>query len=876
MTPPSSILTTKLHLPRPDARQVTRSRLSALIQGAEGCRLTVVSAPPGFGKTSAVAAWIASRPEAPQVAWLSLDEADNDPVRFWSHFLTALDGRLGDFKDRAFAFLDAPMPSYRALVEGILNALASDALPLILVLDDFHVLAYPALREGVAQLAEHLPDGMRLVLITRADPALPLARLRAQGKLSEVRAEDLRFTDSEAEDFLLATMGLELDPADRATLLRTTEGWIAGLQLAALSLRRAPDPRAFITAFAGTNRYVMDYLAEEALSLQSEPLQRFLMETSILDRFDASLCAALTGRTDSQDVLEGLDQANLFLVPLDEERRWYRYHHLFADMLRHQLQKRDPDRAQRLHSEASRWFEAHGAVTEAIAHALKAQEYGRAADLVVSAEDLLRRGEIATVATVLKALPEACFTQRADINLLLAWALFPSGQTELLKRCLLRAEPVATPADAPRLLAVKAFIARIEGNFEAAVGHAQEALEGLAAEDWLWGSGVALTLASCLQLSDRLDEAEAAYERAIATFLRHGDSFFGVMAQGLRGALLLEQGRLSEANSLLVEALRRAEARAGRGWPPISYVLSALSGVLALRGRFDEALSLAEAGLAAGEGFVEPTVNSLHVLAAIRLRARHGEPADAASLSERAQAVQARYRVTYLDGVMEAQRALYAEKRGRDETEALEHWERAMGARLREGRPHWPLRDGRRLLARLQLETGRIADGLALLEQVIAEARRVGRLPLVIAAQASLAVALDAAGERERALGILADALLAAEPEGILAPFLEEGPPLQRLLGEWHRRGAASPALEAFAKRLLPDSADDGGLVEPLSTREREVLALIAEGLSNQAIAQHLRIELSTVKRHSSNILGKLGASNRTQAVAMGRRQGWF
>lgn len=870
------ILQTKLHLPRPDARQVSRSRLSPLLQGGPRCRLTVVSAPPGFGKTSAVAAWLASRPDSVHAAWLSLDEADNDPVRFWNHFLTALDGRLGDARDRAFAFLDAPMPSYRALVEGLLNALASARDPLILVLDDFHVLSQPALLEAVAQLAENLPDALRLVLITRADPSFSLARLRAQGQLSEVRAADLRFTDSEASDFLLATMGLELGPEDRGTLLRTTEGWIAGLQLAALSLQRATDAQAFIAAFAGNHRYVMDYLAEEALNRQPESLQRFLMETSILERFDAALCEALTGRTDSQDVLEALEQANLFLVPLDEERRWYRFHHLFADVLRHQLQKRDPDRAAWLHSVASRALEAQGSAAEAIAHALKAQDYDRAADLVVSAEDLLRRGEIATLIAALKALPEDCYHRRADINLLLAWGLFPSGQADLLRLCLRRAEPVARPGDAPRLLAVKSFVARIEGDFMAAVGYARDALADLAVEDWMWSTGVALTLASCLQLADRLNEAEVAYDRALSSFLRQGDSFFGVMAQGLKGGLLLEQGRLGEAYVLLSEALRRAEARAGRSWPPISYVLSALAGVLALWGRFDEALPLAEAGLAAGEGFVEPTVNSLYALAAIRLRARHGDRAEAAGLAERARAVASRYRVTYLEGYVEAQHALYLGAGGPAEREAMERWERAMGGRLLDGRPHWPLRDGRRLLARIRLMTERTRDGLALLEQVETDALQVGRLPLAIAAKASRALALDAAGERERALNVLGEALQAAEPEGILAPFLEEGDPMRRLIETWLRRGAPTPAQEAFAKRLAPKPGDEAGLVEPLSAREREVLALIAEGLANQAIADRLGIELSTVKRHGSNLLGKLGASNRTQAVAMGRRFGWF
>lgn len=875
MTPESPVLNTKLHLPRPDGRQVKRPRLFHLLEASPRCRLTVVSAPPGFGKTSAVAAWLASRRDAPHVAWLSLDEGDNDPVRFWSHFLRALGGVLGDYQERARAYLETPLPSYRALVEGLLNALSAHEAPLVLVLDDVHALSHPPLLDALAQLVEHLPEAMRLVLITRADPPLPLARLRAQGMLNEVRAEDLRFTDAEAEGFLQATMGLDLEAADRSSLLGKTEGWIAGLQLAALSLQRANDPRAFITAFAGTNRYVMDYLAEEALSLQAEPIQRFLMETCVLSRFDASLCEVLTGRADSQEVLESLEQANLFLVPLDAERHWYRYHHLFADMLRHQLQKRHPGRAEALHAVASRHFESQNQPAEAIAHALKAQDWGRAGDLVISADALLRRGEVATLLSFLKAIPESAFEQRADLNLLLAWLLFPTGQGEALKRLLSRAERVQAPGDEARLLAVRSFLGRIEGRFEEAVGFAREALARLDPEDWVWHGAVSLTLAACLQLADRLVEAEGAYDRAIEGFGRQGDVFFAIMAQGLKGGLLADLGRLSEAQALLEGTLSGAEVRAGRGWPPISYALSALAGVHALRGQMESAIRLAEEGLAAGEGFVEPTLNSLYALAAVRLRARHGEAAEAERLLERARQAASRHRVSYLEGYFEAQHALASGASGPSQREAFARWEGAMGARLRSGAPHWPLRDGRRLLARICLVAGRSAEAIALLEQAEADARQAGRLPLLIAAQAARAMALAEAGRADDAQALLEETLEAAEPEGILAPFLEAGEPMRRLLEAWSRRMPNHP-LASFAKCLLPEAPDDADMVEPLSAREREVLALIAEGLSNHAIAERLGIELSTVKRHSSNILGKLGASNRTQAAAFGRSRGWF
>src|SRR5918997_1216736 len=380
------LLTTKLAVPSTRVSLVSRPRLSERLQEGLGPQLILVSAPAGFGKSTLLGTWASELSDSGRpMAWYSLDSGDNDPAQFWRYFFTAIDLLRPGSGKTALALLDSPQaPPIEAILTTLLNELVGLSTDAVLVVDDYHLIESQTIHKALTFLIDHLPPRMHLVIATRMDPPLPLARLRARGEMTELRAADLRFTSEEAATFLNQVMGLELSAEDTAELEGRTEGWIAGLQMAALAMQDRADVSGFIAAFAGSNRYVLDYLAEEVLARQPEGLQTFLLETSILDRMSAPLCNTITGRTDGQTALERLEHANLFVIPLDDERHWYRYHHLFVDVLRQRLRQEPPDLAPELHKRASGWFEEEGFVGEAINHALAAQDWGRAVRLIES------------------------------------------------------------------------------------------------------------------------------------------------------------------------------------------------------------------------------------------------------------------------------------------------------------------------------------------------------------------------------------------------------------------------------------------------------------------------------------------------------------
>jgi LuxR family maltose regulon positive regulatory protein len=412
---PGQLLETKLYAPRPRPGVVSRPRLFELLERGAGSKLTVVSAPPGFGKSTLLADWLGSRSagHAASTAWVSLDSGDNDVASFWAYVIGALEMASTGVGSAARALLDSGRPPIESILTPLLNALGEVPNDVLLVLDDYHVIDRVEIHDGVAFLLDHLPPQVHVILAARADPPLPVARLRARGDLVEIRAADLRFTEDEAEAYLNGPMGLTLTSVDVAALEGRTEGWIAALQLAALSLGGRPDPGAFIADFAGDDRYIVDYLVEEVLERQPERIQRFLLETSILDRLTGSLCDAVTGDDDGRETLEALERANLFVVALDDRRRWYRYHHLFADVLRARLLAGRPGLAPTLHRRASSWFERNGDDAAAIEHALAAEDVARAADLIeLATHDLRARRQEMTLRRWLDALPDATFEAR--------------------------------------------------------------------------------------------------------------------------------------------------------------------------------------------------------------------------------------------------------------------------------------------------------------------------------------------------------------------------------------------------------------------------------------------------------------------------------
>ena len=447
------LLATKLYVPRPPLQLVYRPRLVERLQQTMERRLTLIAAPAGFGKTTLLSAWLQDAPVSP--AWVSLDNGDDDPTRFWSYTLAALDTVRSGLGAIGLPLLQSPQPPpLEIILTAVINHLETLPGELVLVFDDYHVITAQPIHASVTFLLEHLPAHLHLVIATRADPPLPLARLRSKGQLVEIRSTDLRFTREEATSFLSQTIGTEISTEDITALETRTEGWIAGLQLAALSLQGRQDTSQFMQAFTGTHRFVVDYLTQEVLARQPADVQSFLLQTAILERLCGSLCEAVTGEPEGQAMLERLEEANLFLLPLDDERRWYRYHQLFAEMLRQRLQRVQPDRVALLHQRASAWYAQHELIREAVHHALAAPDFAQAARLVEQAFNaLVRRGEIATLQRWAAALPDELVRSNIELSVLQGWLLFVRGKhdaAELHLQDIERRFGISSVSDEPR------------------------------------------------------------------------------------------------------------------------------------------------------------------------------------------------------------------------------------------------------------------------------------------------------------------------------------------------------------------------------------------------------------------------------------------
>src|SRR5215467_9889476 len=579
------LVATKFHVPR--AGFVPRPRLLARLSQGIGSGLTVVSTPAGFGKTTVLGDW-ARRSRQP-AAWLSLDAADSDPARFWRYVAAALDRvRPGTDAPVTELLLGRQQPPLEAVATAVINELSVPGQGgVALVLDDYHLVQAPPVHDSITFLLDRLPPGLRLVLSSRADPPLPLARLRARGQLTELRADDLRFTLAETAAFLREVTGLDLPPESVAALQDRTEGWAAGVQLAALSLRGQADPAGFIAAFAGSNRYVLDYLTEEVLAGQPEPVLRFLLQTSVLDRLCGPLCDAVTGRTDSQTRLEELERANLFVVPLDEVRRWWRYHHLFADLLRARLADKWPARLPGLHRAAAAWHEKHGFADDAVRHAMAAGETGWAARLVERhVEALLGRSEGATLDRWLSTLPAAAVRARPRLCLAQAVAAIVGGRLETVEPLLASAERAfaaagdephepsvgrawSVLANVPAAIAfLRADLARWRGDPVRAAHWDQQALMHLGEEDWLLRSQVAWNLAGVDWLRGRLAEAEHALAELAAKRRAAGEGYLAMRVCYELGQVQHAQGCLGAALHTYQQGLHAAGG--ARQQPPFA------------------------------------------------------------------------------------------------------------------------------------------------------------------------------------------------------------------------------------------------------------------------------------------------------------------
>jgi LuxR family maltose regulon positive regulatory protein len=902
------LLATKLHIPRPRPELLSRARLIERLTEGTARELVLVCTPAGFGKTTLLADWARGTPRP--VAWVSLDEGDNDPTRFWRHVAAALDQVRPGLGERAGALLrDAGRASFEAVPAALVNELAGGPDEVVLILDDYHLIDAPPVHQSLAFLLEHLPTQAHLVVASRADPPLPLARLRASGQLAELRAADLRVTPDEAAALLRAAVGSGLPEAAVAALADRTEGWVAGLQLAALSLQGRADVTAFVEGFSGSHRYVLDYLAEEVLDRQPQRLRQFLLATSVLERLSGPLCDAITGRSDSQGLLEQAERASLFLVPLDEVRGWWRYHQLFADLLRGRLSREQPERVLELHRAAAAWSEAHGLVDDAIRHALAAGDAAWAARLVERHFDaLLQRAEGATVDRWVEALPAELVRSRPRLLLAQAvWALLvgrihdaeplldqaeaalAAGGDEPYEPSVGRAASLV--ANLPASIAIaRADLARRRGDAERVDAFAQGALTHLTKKDRALRWAVDRYLAVAAWQRGELAQAERLLIDLVGEHWAPGEGFLAVRPRYDLGQVQRARGRLGAA----LRTYRQVLAAAGGTGRPLSAAGMAhvgMAGVLYERSELDGALDHASQGveLCRQLAYTQPLLAGLATLAWIR-HAR-GDRAGALAAIAEAEQIEPSPEVVDLLNPVPALRARLALAHG-EVTDAA-HWVQARGLDV-EDQPSYPREHEYLVLARVLVAQGDPERALGLLERLRAEAAAQGRTGSVIEVRTLQALALDASGDQAGALDVLAEAVALGAPEGYLRVFVDEGPPMAALFRELlARRRRTRPAtvaaprdhlarlVEAFEQADLPirPTASHGrvvapGMVEPLTARELEVLRLLAAGKSNQAIARQLVVTLDTVKSHVGRILAKLGAANRTEAVARARDLG--
>lgn len=936
---PTQVLTTKLFVPPQRPNALARPALLARLDAGLHRALTLVAAPAGFGKTTLVASWLRqlelqSEHEEwrkrgrsnqsscstlnlpPKVAWLSLDAEDRDVARLLVHLVAALQTQAPGVGAAALALLDAPeSPNVPAVLTTLLNAVVAHAAPLLLVLDDYHVAAAAETDHALAFLVEHLPPQLHLVLITREAPALSLARLRARDQVTELYAADLRFTSGEAAAFLHEVMGLALTTDQVALLAARTEGWAAGLQLAALSLRDAGDVADRIRSFAGSHRFLLDYLVEEVISRQPAAIQRFLLRTSILDRLCGPLCDAIV--TDASDaahpeqasfiphpssrILAELERANLFLVPLDDERRWYRYHHLFAEALRRQLATAphlsagDPAE---LHVRASMWFEAEQLEVEAFYHAAAAHDVARLARLAErSWQGMDRTFQSAAWLARVRQVPEEVIRDRPLLSVQLAWALMDNGDLEgsearlqdaerrSIEADMLTGDAIAHHAALPAMIAfARAYSAQARGERAAAARYAQAALAQSPATHVVLRAQAQVLLGLTSWANGELETAYTAFAGWVEQMRRAGNSAFALV--GVFGLIevRIAQGRLRDA----LEEYRRARREGAEHGPVASYLEISYALLQLERGEREAA---AQTLNAIEEHQTDPLLvdwRYRRLLAAARLSAAAGDVPGALDLLDQARQQYVRTPLPDLRplAALEAQLRL---RQGRldlartwasgfgpdDELSYLHEFAHLTVARV------W-------LADYLQRrDEGVLRDALTLLARLLAAAEAGGRMGSVIAILVLQSRAHASRGDLPTAYAALGRALALAEPEGYVQVFADEGPPLAALLQ------AQSDSLQLYRDALLAilqhgHDAQAGGaqpvlrsalegsnaLAEPLSEREREVLQLIAVGLSNQAIAERLYLSLHTVKVHARNIYAKLGVANRTEAAARGRALG--
>jgi LuxR family maltose regulon positive regulatory protein len=910
------VLATKLFAPIRRPHLVARPRLveqlDTTLQASN--RLTLVSAPAGFGKTTLLGDWLARLDaRSTRTAWLSLDDGDNDLARLLTHLAAALRGAGIEVDTDPLQLPQGTPPS--VALTAIINDVARAAADMpgthwVLVLDDFHVITGADVHEGVSFLLDHAPPQLHLLMATRADPPLPLPRLRSHGELTEVRAADLRFTPAEAREFLNAAMGLDLSPADVDALEERTEGWIAGLQLAALSLRGIPerdDVAEFIVAFTGSNRFVIDYLADEVLARQPVEVRTFLLSTAILDRLSGSLCDAVTGGDESGRTLEDLDRGNLFLVPLDDQRAWYRYHHLFADVLRARLLAEHPDQVPDLHRRASAWYADRQLSVDAVRHALAAGDFDRAAHLMEDGLAQVRRARRDSVLLAwIGALPDSVVRRSPVLSTVSAWSHLLAGDLDAMERRLDDADAALAAGEqdpelsrgwadtedlrtAPATISVyRASLAQARGDVAGTVHHARRALSLAGTHDhFVRGAGGGYLGLAAWAAGD-VAEALETFGAAVRSLHAAGNLVDELDATVVLADLWVASGRPSRARQLYERSLVTATA----GGEPYPRATADLHVGLAELDRERNDLASAEAHLETARVLAERTsiTENRHrwFVAMAQVRATVGEHDSAAQLLDRAEGL---FRPGFYPDVrpISAMRARVRIAQG--DLAAAEEWAREHDVDVDDEvsylREYELLTLVRLLLARHRREKDApppLDPALALLDRLHARAdpSRAGSL---IEIGMVRALTHDAQGPRAHALAALDEALVQApEPDSYARLFLDEGDPMLALLHDAsHRDTGEHAVLRDQARRLLAvagatrqgaRTTGNDTLPDPLSERELDVLRLLDGDLAGPEIARELYVSLNTLRTHTKRIFTKLDVNSRAAAVRRARERG--
>ena len=896
-----NLLRTKLFVPplRPSLvhRPDLIKRLNKGMQ--QGCKLTLISAPAGFGKTTLMSAW-AQQCEQP-AAWLSLDESDNDVTHFLTYLaatLQTIDGNIG--KELLTTLQSAGTVNIESFLTTLLNEISELPNDVILILDDYHVIESRPIDKAIIFLLDHLPSCMHLVIVSRIDPSLPLSRLRASGHLTELRAVDLRFSSTEAAEFLNQVMGLELAVEDITALETRTEGWIAGLQLAALSLQGHEDTATLIKSFTGSHRFVLDYIIEEVLEQQPEDIQNFLLQTAVLDRMTGSLCDALMGQNTGQMTLERLEHANLFIIPLDDDRQWYRYHHLFADLLRQRQRQVLPEETAVLHHKASQWYEQNGFTDESIEHALRAQDFGRATKLIERiAEAVWARGISSKLQRWLTKLPVEFLCAKPQLCIFHAWYLIGSGDQDTANRILQAAEQkLATYTDEDienkspeqeqhqhlgsatlrgRLATTQAFAAFYRGDILAIIQQARQALEYLPAQNLSWRSTALHLLGDAYDFSGEMEVAYHSRLKAVEASRASGNNI-SIMIANLKLAIVLRhQGRLQQVIEICRQQLEFANENGMAQSVVVGWLLAIWGEVLAEINGLDAAKQQAKRGVALTERGGDLAMLGWSYICLIRILFSCGELATAAEIVHKMENIarESDMLPLFMNLTSAWQVRLWL---AQGKLEAVAQWVDARGLDA-DRRPTYLHEMEYMVLARFLIIQRRLNEASKLLQNLLEATKAGGRISRMIEVLLLQAMLLQDSGDTNRAITALDQALRLAEPGGFVRVFIDEGLPMAQLLSKTADLGImpdyTGKLLAAFkAEAQAGESASYSPPIPPaqsqlelLSQRELEVLHLIAQGCSNREVSKRLYLALNTVKGHNSRIFGKLGVKNRTQAI---------